>query len=515
MFDTSKATTARFNRSEFREKVLGCWTGKNIGGTLGAPFENKQQVFNVSFYTSDLKGDPIPNDDLDLQLVWLHAIEEHGLSNINERVLGEYWLSYVIGPWEEYGICRANMINGLYPPLSGACNNPMWHNGNGAWIRSEIWACLFPGSPDEAIQYAWCDACVDHSGDGIYAEIFTTALESAAFIETDIRKLIDIALKRIPSDCRVARAVRTAIAEYEAGRDFVAARAAVVKEIEDLGWFHAPGNVAFMVIGLLYGEGDFSKAVCTAVNCGDDADCTAATVGAVMGIILGRSGIPRRWVDPIGENIKTVAILNAFLCEIPATLDELTDRTVALKNIASAENPTLPGLTDGATEIPETYKTAVLDSDSGLRRIRMRCSMRLTFPVSWGKVAVEYGESPVMKAGTAQKMRLWVPTTNLGCSNVYFRWMLPEGWTCSPSPELVMMQKIGTRHCLEFEIAMPENARALTYIPLEVRHSGRNSPDWITIPFQLDGTVKTCSSNLCPDQEFYDRRNIALSRIQS
>ena len=220
-------------------------------------------------------------------------------------------------------------------------------------------------------------------------------------------------------------------------------------------------------------------------------------------------------MDPIGENIKTVAILNAFLCEIPATLDELTDRTVALKNIASAENPTLPGLTDGATEIPETYKTAVLDSDSGLRRIRMRSSMRLTLPVSWGKVAVEYGESPVMKAGTAQKMRLWVPTTNLGCSNVYFRWMLPEGWTCSPSPELVMMQKIGTRHCLEFEIAMPENARALTYIPLEVRHSGRNSPDWITIPFQLDGTVKTCSSNLCPDQEFYDRRNIALSRIQS
>ena len=100
----------------------------------------------------------------------------------------------------------------------------------------------------------------------------------------------------------------------------------------------------------------------------------------------------------------------------------------------------------------------------------------------WGKVAVEYGESPVMKAGTAQKMRLWVPTTNLGCSNVYFRWMLPEGWTCSPSPELVMMQKIGTRHCLEFEIAMPENARALTYIPLEVRHSGRNSPDWIIAP---------------------------------
>ena len=32
-------------------KVLGCWLGKNIGGTLGAPFEWRRQVNDVSFYT--------------------------------------------------------------------------------------------------------------------------------------------------------------------------------------------------------------------------------------------------------------------------------------------------------------------------------------------------------------------------------------------------------------------------------------------------------------------------------
>ena len=25
--------------SAYRDKVMGCWQGKNIGGTLGAPFE--------------------------------------------------------------------------------------------------------------------------------------------------------------------------------------------------------------------------------------------------------------------------------------------------------------------------------------------------------------------------------------------------------------------------------------------------------------------------------------------
>ena len=29
----------RLSQEEYRDKVLGCWMGKNIGGTLGAPFE--------------------------------------------------------------------------------------------------------------------------------------------------------------------------------------------------------------------------------------------------------------------------------------------------------------------------------------------------------------------------------------------------------------------------------------------------------------------------------------------
>ena len=65
-----------FNESEYRNKVLGCWLGKNIGGTLGAPMEWRRQVNQVDFYTQDLVGEPLPNDDLDIQLLWLVALEE-------------------------------------------------------------------------------------------------------------------------------------------------------------------------------------------------------------------------------------------------------------------------------------------------------------------------------------------------------------------------------------------------------------------------------------------------------
>ena len=84
--------------NEFRDKLAGCWAGKNVGGVLGAPFECKRMVPDVDFYIQDLSMGPPANDDLDLQIVWLAAVERYG-RNVNASILGEYWLSYVIPNW--------------------------------------------------------------------------------------------------------------------------------------------------------------------------------------------------------------------------------------------------------------------------------------------------------------------------------------------------------------------------------------------------------------------------------
>ena len=58
----------KLNQDDYRNKVLGCWLGKNVGGTLGAPFEWLRQINDVSFYVQkDLNGQPMPNDDLDIE----------------------------------------------------------------------------------------------------------------------------------------------------------------------------------------------------------------------------------------------------------------------------------------------------------------------------------------------------------------------------------------------------------------------------------------------------------------
>lgn len=488
MFGEKVPSSEFINRGEYRDKVLGCWTGKNIGGTLGAPMEGRREIFDVNFYVQDLKGKPAPNDDLDLQLIWLLAVEENGIYQVNERVLGEYWLNHITGPWNEYGIGKVNMANGLVPPLSGACNNDQWKNSNGAWIRSEIWACLFPGAPDDALEFAWCDACVDHAGDGIYAELFTTAMESAAFVESDIRKLIDIALAKIPADCRVARSVGIAIREYEAGHDFKTARNAVVEDSADLGWFQAPANVAFAVIGLLYGEGDFGRSLCYAVNCGDDTDCTGATVGAILGILMGRKNLPQKWTEPIGNTIRTVAVQN-YQLYVPATLEELTDRVIHAKLQVERENPTLPHLSADETRISETYRERFVEAGEAVERVLARSSRALGFDLPWGVLTIDYGTSPVTAPGETQKLTLTLtdcPHDNrLAC----FDWQLPEGWTMNPGASFALQSRQRMSSSITVEITPGEFRDSVVYLPVSLRLSDRRSPLWLTVPFQLRGAI--------------------------
>ena len=48
------------NENEFRDKVYACWLGKNIGGTLGMPFEGDTSVHDLTFYTVSGRVNPQP-----------------------------------------------------------------------------------------------------------------------------------------------------------------------------------------------------------------------------------------------------------------------------------------------------------------------------------------------------------------------------------------------------------------------------------------------------------------------
>lgn len=337
------------NTKEYADKLHACWIGKNIGGTMGAPHEGTRGELDVQGYAAQYDR-PLPNDDLDLQLVWLCAMEEVGAAHFNVNTLADYWLDWIPPHWNEYGICKTNLRLGLLPPMSGEVDNEKWKHSNGAWIRSEIWAALAPGRPDVAVRYAIMDAMYDHGcGEGVYAEMFTAAMQSLAYVESDIHLVIDTALDMIPADCRVAQTVRLVVDRHREGLPYRETRAEILKLNQDLGWFQAPSNLGFVIIGLLYGDGDYLNSLCYAINCGDDTDCTAATVGATLGILGGTAGIPAALKDPIGDAIVTVSISGMYSIRIPRSCRELTDRVLRLVPSVMAANHVPFAFTDGET----------------------------------------------------------------------------------------------------------------------------------------------------------------------
>lgn len=320
--------TIKINRKLYRDKVYACWLGKNIGGTMGTPFEGNPNLLDIKGFTSK-KGEPLPNDDLDLQIVWLKAVNEVGAHRLNANILSWYWRRYIPAIWNEYGVGQCNASVGFTPPMSGELYNDCWKKSNGAWIRSEIWACLAPGFPNTAAKYAIMEASIDHGvSEGTVAEIFTSALESIAFVESDLRKAIDTALTYIPEDSRVARSVRCVIEEFGKATDWKETRQKVLDMNADLGFFQAPSNIAYVVIGLLYGKGDFLQSLIYAINCGDDTDCTGATVGSILGIMGGTAAIPDDLKDYIGDRIITKSLDISSFWDLPATCTELTERVV-------------------------------------------------------------------------------------------------------------------------------------------------------------------------------------------
>lgn len=333
----------------YKEKVKGCFLGKNIGGTIGAPFEGKRGLVDVDYYTHDLSKGVLPNDDLDLQLLWLSAARVYGKA-LTSDVLAEYWIGYNVADWAEYGVSKNNMKAGLPVGIANRYNNP--HKDScGCFIRSEIWACLAPGRPEIAVKYAYEDAVLDHADEGLFGEIFCAAVESAAFIESDIRKLIDIGLSYIPKNSALALGINTAVECYDKGLTWKETYKKIMQTVpgafgRGLGQFigerdpeipdgevgfDAPSNIAIATMALVYSGGDFSKAVCIASSCCEDADCTAGTAGAILGIIGTDKIIDEKWLVPIGDEIKTISIdrtkpVNEHGERVPTTVTELTKR---------------------------------------------------------------------------------------------------------------------------------------------------------------------------------------------
>ncbi len=390
----------------YLSKTLGCWQGKNAGGTLGGPDEGKLGPLNLSWYPVIKKGG-IPNDDLEIQLVWLHALETRGISLTSEDLSME-WLDHYLPNWDEYGFAKTNLRKGILPPLSGSFNN-WFHRSMGCPIRSEIWACVAPGLPFEAAKMAREDAVVDHSEESVYAEILFAVIESAAFLEKDREILIDLGLAAIPDLSETSKAVQVMRKAWQQTKNWQYTRRAILQAVgDDANFTDAPQNIAFTLLGWYSSPNDFGKAICDAVNCGYDTDCTGATLGAILGIVKGKEGLPAKWMKPLGNEI-AIDTQRTRIQDAPKTVEELTLRTAALATAFFAGRGMSFG--DGqklTLALPTTKELRTQVRNAGLWNIEPNSIER---KCPHARVKVVYKNGPYLVAGKTSVVELNI--TNL------------------------------------------------------------------------------------------------------
>jgi len=77
-------------------------------------------------------------------------------------------------------------------------------------------------------------------------------------------------------------------------------------------------NSAYVVLGLLYGNGDFGKTVSIATRAGQDSDCNPSSAAGILGTMLGYSKIPAYWkqglaeVEPMAFKYTTISLDDAY-----------------------------------------------------------------------------------------------------------------------------------------------------------------------------------------------------------
>lgn len=316
-----------------RDKVMGCWLGKAVGGTLGQTFEGLEGPLEATFYVP-VPTEMVPNDDLDLQVLYACVLADLPAPTVDRHILAESWRNHVAFPWNEYGVAMRNQAEGLEPPYTGSFDN--WFTcGEGAAIRTELWACLAPGDPDTAGRYAYEDACFDHAGDGIQAAVFLARLQSAAFAESDPRTLIATALQGVEPGSGIAGVVQDTLAWVDAGLDWHAVRAEIIRRYGNSDFTDVRVNTGFVILGWLAGS-TFSERILITNNCGYDCDSSTASIGALLGI-LDPTGIEEHWLEPIGRDL----VLNPEITGIdpPPTLDEFTDLVLDLRGRLAGQQP--------------------------------------------------------------------------------------------------------------------------------------------------------------------------------
>ena len=292
---------------DYADRIQAGWTAQLIGGALGTQVEgyntdNIEKVYGT--VTSYLRPPETYNDDITYEIAFLDSFREHGYAVTSEQI-AEKWLELIADGYSAEEVALRNLRLGIRPPESGTHLN-YYSDWIGVQMRTMIHGMAAPGNPALAAELAVRGGVISHSNSGLLGGIFNAVLVSMAFVLRDVRELLVKAADCIPEDSEFYQVLIFALEQCrEKGSWREAWRQCEIK-YKDYNWIHVYPNAAAEIIALWYGNGDFDRTASIICMEGKDADCTAAPVLNILGVMYGTEILTPKWTEPLGTTIHTI-----------------------------------------------------------------------------------------------------------------------------------------------------------------------------------------------------------------
>lgn len=302
-------------KEDLKDKIMGGWAGQTIGVTFGGPYEFR---FNGSFIQDYqplvwkdglLKDNMVNNaglyDDLYMDLTFVDVFERYGFDAPVDSFANAFaHAGYML--WHANQAARYNILNGIKAPQSGYWMNNPHADDIDYQIESDFAGLMSPGMPNAASAISDKIGHIMNYGDGWYGGVFIGAMYTQAFISNNMNEIINEALKTIPKQSKFYNCIADVIKWHKQyPNDWHQTWFELQKKwSEDIacgdGVFNtfdidSKINSAYVVLGLLYGNGDYTKTLEITARCGQDADCNPSSVGGILGTMLGYKKIPAYW----------------------------------------------------------------------------------------------------------------------------------------------------------------------------------------------------------------------------
>ncbi len=308
-------------KAELQDKIKGGWAGQVIGCTYGGPTEF-QYLGRMVDDTVQIPWDenrclwyyenaPGLYDDVYMDLTFVDVFEKEGIdAPASSHALAFANAEYML--WHANQAARYNILNGIMPPASGYWTNNPHADDIDFQIEADFAGLMAPGMVNTATEI--CDKIghIMNYGDGWYGGVYVAAMYSLAFVSEDIEFVVNEALKAIPAESEFYRCISDVISWHKqypndwqqtwteiqnTWSNDIGCPDGVYKDFD----IDAKINAAYIVVGLLYGEGDYSKTIDVSTRCGQDSDCNPASAAGILGTMIGYSNIPEEWKKPLSS----------------------------------------------------------------------------------------------------------------------------------------------------------------------------------------------------------------------